>query len=106
MRKSKAIAIIRKRKRNDGLVCNQNKGEHPIMLAVKAVSAFTQGTIILMKAIAEADDPNAAFEEIEKAGLFKLQMETGAKINAAIKHYTDRACPTATGPSPIPAENK
>jgi hypothetical protein len=108
MRKSKALTIIRKRKRNGGLIYKQNEEEHPLILAIKATTAFIQGTIILMKEIAEADDPNAAFEQFEKAGLFKLQQETGDKLNTAIREYTDRigATPAQPDPSPDPTKNQ
>jgi hypothetical protein len=108
MRKSKVLTIIRKRKRNGGLVYKQNEEEHPLILAIKATTAFIQGTIILMKEIAEADDPNAVCEQFEKDGLFKMHQETGEKLNAAMKEFNDRIrdTPALPEPSPDPAENQ
>jgi hypothetical protein len=109
MRKSKVLIIIRKRKRNGGIVCEQNEKEHPLVLALKATTALMQGFSILMKEIAEADDPNAACEQFEKMGLFKMYLETGDKLNAAIKGYNDRvgtSLPALPEPSPDSAENQ
>jgi hypothetical protein len=105
MRKSKALTIIRKRERNGGLVCKQNEKEHPLALAIKAGIAFMQGTTILLKAITEADDPNAVCEQFEKDGLFKMHQETGDKL----REYAARigaSLPALPEPSPDPAEKQ
>ena len=106
MHKSKALAVIRKRKRNAGLSCNPNKGEHPLIIALKAATAYAQATIAFMKAIAEASDPNAAADYFEKSGLTKRHMETGAELNAAIRRATEKLYPSVPEPPPVTAENK
>ena len=90
MRKSKALSEIRKRKRYGGLVFKPKQEEHPLLLAVKALSAFTEATILLMKTISEADDPNAMFKEMEDEGIFKIHQDTGKQLNIALKAYGDR----------------
>jgi hypothetical protein len=103
MRKSKAITVIRKRKRSGGLVPKQNVEEHPLSLAVRAATAFLQGTMVLMKTIMEAEDPDAVIKQFEEDGLIKLQQETGEKINAAIKEIGDRMSANHTVlPEPSP----
>jgi len=106
MRKSKALAIIRKRKRNAGLVSNPNKGEHPLVIALKAVTAYVQASIVFMKAIAEADDPDAVADYFEKSGLTKRHMEAGEEINAAIRQVTEKLYPSVPEPPPVTAENE
>jgi hypothetical protein len=59
-------------------------------LAIKATSFFVQGIGMIMKAMAEADDPNAVAEKFEKEGLFKLVQETGENLNAAMQGYMSR----------------
>jgi hypothetical protein len=81
MRKSKAIAIIRKRKRNDGLAYRPNEGEHPLILAVKALTAFTEGTMILMRMFAEADDKEAMRKMMESEGLIKMHQNAADAMN-------------------------
>jgi hypothetical protein len=108
MRKSKAIAFIRKRKRNGGLEYKQNQKEHPLLIAVEAGIAFMEATTILLKAITEADDPNAVCEQFEKEGLFKIHQETGDKLSTAIRECGNRMYgnyPVLPEPSPEPAEN-
>ena len=90
MRKSKAVAVIRKRKRNGGLIYKPNEDGHPLILAIKALTAFTEGTITLMRMIAEADDKEAMAKMMESEGLFKLHQDTGAKITAGITKYNER----------------
>ena len=90
MRKSKAIAIIRKRKRNDGLTYKPNEDEHPLLLALKAMNYFTEATITLMRMIAEADDPEAMAKMMESEGLIKMHNETGNKLVAGINRYNEQ----------------
>ena len=90
MKKPKALTIIRQRHRGSGLTSKNDNREHPLVIMLKALKAFTEGTICLMKTIAEAEDPNAICEQFEKVGLFKLQLDTGTKFNTAIKEYADR----------------
>jgi hypothetical protein len=64
-----------------------------------------KGTAILLKAIAEADDPNAVCEQFEKDGLFKMHQEAGNKL----REYAERIganSPALPEPSPDSAENQ
>jgi hypothetical protein len=105
MRKSKALAVIRKRKRNAGLAYNPNKGEHPLIIALKAATAYVQATILLMKAIAEAEYPDTVADYFEKSGLTKRHMEAGEEIKAAIRQISDKLYPSLPEPPPVTAEN-
>ena len=90
MRKSKAIAVIRKRKRNDGLAYRPKELEHPLLLALKAMNYFTEATIILMRMITEADDPEAMAKMMESEGLIKTHLDTANKLIAGINRYNER----------------
>ena len=89
MRKSKAIAVIRKRKRNAGLLFRPKELEHPLILAVKALTAFAKGTIILMRLIAEADDPEAMAKKMERDGLIKMHHDAAEAMNKGMNKLNE-----------------
>ena len=100
MRKSKALSEIRKRKRNGGLIFKPKQEEHPIMLAVKALSCLTEGLILILKTITEAEDPNDMCKQFEKEGVFKEYREAAESVSAAMGEYNEKM----NAAFPLPAD--
>ena len=87
MRKSKAKPELQEQ---DEESINEPAEDHPMILAIKAASAYIEATILLMETVIKSENPEAVCDQIEKTGLLKKHLETGEIISTAIKDYADK----------------
>jgi len=69
--------------------------EHPIMLALKALSYLVKGTSILLKSVNDAykqskEEGDIHCNKLKESGVLQKQLEAGESLNKALVQYHDK----------------